>query len=141
MASPESGKDSRPRIKLLPDESEYKRLPDLDCAEYVADMFHEIGRCKTGAMSIIAIEWVDIMAFSQFNYVTDWEASMIKKMSEVYVNAVNRYKTSKHKAPYCEDYDLADSQIRDKQLDDCARENAREAKVLAFMKSNNLRDA
>jgi hypothetical protein len=104
-------------MKSLPNDSVYKVLPDLNCTQYIADMWHDMGEAKAGGMSLVSMEWSDVASYSTFYELDPWDASMMMNMSRLYVNSLSAGKDPSMQAPYCKDPELAELQTRQAMSD------------------------
>lgn len=78
-------------------------MPDVGDFDYILGQWQEAGIAKSGGMGILALDWQDIKAFSDFNEINSFEAQMIIKLSASYVNGLNM-KEHNDRAPYQREY-------------------------------------
>ena len=108
--------ESKPvsRARALPGNSIYLRMPEVGAGKYIVDLWYEVGNCKSGAMSLAPVDWVDLAAYMSFSGINKTEALIIIGMSKEYVSAINRYEDASLPAPYCLDKAVAKQQMRDR---------------------------
>lgn len=104
-AVPEGGKDKRSRyeqIRSVDENSIDLELPDVDPAEYLVALLHEVGPVESNGYGPTTLSWKELDSWIERTALdlTPWEILMIRKMSEAY--AAEHSKASKRDAlpPY-----------------------------------------
>lgn len=104
-AVPEGSKKSRLSVfkaNTEDGESSFLQFPDLDGAEYMITLFHEVGPMFSSGMGVIPLPWQEIESWLRTTEreLAVWEKLMIREMSEVYVNEFNQASAKDWAAPY-----------------------------------------
>ena len=71
----------------------------MGAVDYIAHLWFKCGKCKAGAMSYVALDWVDVASMARFHSLDSFEADSIIMMSREYCAGLT-LKSSSDKAPY-----------------------------------------
>lgn len=71
----------------MPDGDPALNIPEADAS--ICAMWVDCGRCLNSGMGISPLTWSEIESYAASNIVTDFEKSMIRKMSEFYCASLN----------------------------------------------------
>jgi hypothetical protein len=97
-------------LEIETQEIPYPELPPG--AEYLVSFFHSAGIATQTGMGLIPLSWQEIQAFVRCNahegYITPWELSVIRKMSEAYCAEYARASDKLRKAPYTPEVDVSE---------------------------------
>lgn len=92
-------KREEPRCYSFDEEDPYFVMPPLNSGEYIAGLWAECGRCKSGGMGQAPLEWQDVFAFNHFRNLDKYEADAIIMMSRSYCSGLSM-KDPNAKPPY-----------------------------------------
>lgn len=71
----------------MPDGDPALEIPKADAG--ICSMWNDCGRCSNTGMGISPLPWSEIESYAASNIVTDFEKSMIRKMSEAYCGSIH----------------------------------------------------
>lgn len=130
--------DSSCRLRSLPKNSMYHQVPDCGELQRLVEVWYEMGQSKVGFSGEVPLDWVDVANYSQSNYLTHRERVLVIKMSTSYINSIHKGKKRGMRAPFCNDYELAEQQIIDQEISNSQKQVRRDDKVAQFIKDNNM---
>ena len=92
-------KREEPRCASFDEEDPYFVMPPLGVADYIARLWIECGKCKSGGMGYTPLDWNDVYSYSKFQPIDKFEAESIIMMSGAYCVGLGM-KGKDDQAPY-----------------------------------------
>ena len=119
-ATPE--KREEPRCAGFDEEDPFFVMPELGVADYIAKLWIECGKCKSGGMGYTSLDWVDVHAYSQFQPLDKFEAESILLMSRSYCSGLSM-KDPNAKAPYQREIEEWEWEARSRSIERSIQES------------------
>ncbi|AUR90858.1 hypothetical protein NVP1151O_17 [Vibrio phage 1.151.O._10N.222.46.B1] len=94
----------------------FHKLPNVSDVDYIVLLWNEVGMIGRGGMSTTPLTWQEVAAFSMFNPIDKFEASMIIAMSRAFVDGVGMTDVN-DKAPYSTEMTHEDMLARERSIE------------------------
>jgi hypothetical protein len=92
-------------MDYLPEDYEYRQLPDAGNAEYLLNHLMSVGICSSGTHSQTPLTWLELKSYNELSgaNLDSWECETLIELSRAYVSTLSAARQPDMPPPYVPD--------------------------------------